>query len=50
VQSACAKVPAADYGATTPAASGSGANGFGGFAFGGFSGGTQTLYECGRSA
>jgi 4-amino-4-deoxy-L-arabinose transferase-like glycosyltransferase len=43
VQDACAKVPAADYRATAPTASGSGAEGFGWF------GGTQTLYECGQA-
>jgi 4-amino-4-deoxy-L-arabinose transferase-like glycosyltransferase len=53
VRNACAKVPAADYAATAPTASGGGAGGFGFGGFGGaggFGGGTQALYECGRSA
>jgi 4-amino-4-deoxy-L-arabinose transferase-like glycosyltransferase len=52
VDSACTKVPAADYGATaTTSASGTGFGGPAGFGgFGGPGGGTQILYQCGRDA
>ena len=50
VQSACATVPATDYGGTTSSSSSSGGfGGFGGFGPGG-GGGTGTLYQCSTSA